>query len=397
MRNAYFAVVLKKEILDMLRDRRALITNLVLPLVLYPVMFLFMGSAVNSLVTDAEQNTRLAVTAGTALYDVLSETEGLHIASAADPVAELDAGRADVALNVLSEGDGKYSAEIIFDDTKSASTMSAQYVISLLDAYNQSAVNEKLAEMGISIAQLSPVAITQKTLNAAAGREEASGAGIMLSMMLPMLVVIFLAVGGLATAGDLFAGEKERRTMEPLLCTRAGRGSILGAKFTAVTLYSLLSVVATFAGILLGNIINPDAMGMGIDTDALGDFTIPPLSLLLTVILIAVMAMVFSGLHVAVSTYSRTVKEAATYGTFFMLVAYIPVFSTMFMQAGDIKAWMMFVPMLNVVGAMKMVLGGVSDIPFFLGCIASSLVFLALVLALTRALFRKESVMLRTV
>jgi sodium transport system permease protein len=395
MKHSHFSTVLRKELLDMSRDKRALLTNLILPLVLYPLMFLLMGGAVSKLVTSAEDNTRLAMTSGTELYAFFESVEGLRLTASGDPLAALERGEADTALLVSQQG-GKFGVQVVFDSTKTQSVMSAQYVTSLLSQYNELAVRAALAERGITIEDLTPVLYAQTTLDAATGQEEQSGAGMMMSMVLPMLVVVFLAVGGLATAGDLFAGEKERKTMEPLLCTRAGRGSILGAKFTAVTVYALLSVVATLLGLAAGYIINPQAMNMGVDTDSLGGFSLSPLAALLVFVLIAVMAMVFSGLHAAISTYSRTVKEAATYGTFFMLASYVPAFSTMLMQAGDIQPWMMFVPALNVVGSLKMVLGGVNNIPFFLGAIASSLVFLALVLLLTRSLFKKESVMLRT-
>jgi sodium transport system permease protein len=105
--------------------------------------------------------------------------------------------------------------------------------------------------------------------------------------------------------------------------------------------------------------------------------------------------MIFSGIHVAISTWSRTVKEATSYSTFVMFAGMLPALGTMYMQGGDVKAWMMSVPVLNVIGALKMVLAGILRYDMILIAILSSAVFLAVVLYFTLNLFKKETVMFR--
>ena len=55
-------IVFKKEVKDMIRDKRTLITNLVIPIVLMPLLFYFMGGGMEKMEQDIE-NITIALTA----------------------------------------------------------------------------------------------------------------------------------------------------------------------------------------------------------------------------------------------------------------------------------------------------------------------------------------------
>jgi sodium transport system permease protein len=184
--------------------------------------------------------------------------------------------------------------------------------------------------------------------------------------------------------------------MEPLLCTRAGRTSILTGKLLTVTAFALLNVVSSVAGLWLSYALSPDFFNLAEAGESLKPLQFQAGTVVLTICLLLIMAVVFSGIHVVIATYARTSKEAATYGSFVMLISYIPVLGSMFMGAGDVGGWMMFVPIMNVVGSLKMLLGGVADYVFLAVSIGVSAVFLAAIMALARWLFNKETIMLRT-
>ena len=396
----YTKVIFFKEMLDSFRDRRTILTSLLLPLLLYPMMFTLMNFGLSGMIEGVEERTTVAVTGSGAgaVRGILALNPNLTITDSDDPVEALKNGEVTLALRAEQVPDGKLNVEIIYDDKKNDSTMAVNMVGSLISQYGQFAVEQSLAELGISLTELNPVTQTHKTLVEETGEGDGGSAGMMVSMMVPMLIVILLATGGMAIAGDLFAGEKERKTMEPLLCTRAGRSSILTGKLLAVTVFALLNVVASTVGMGVSFLMAPDLFNISDAADGAAQaLSIPIPVLLLTVGLALLMALVFSGIHVLVSTYARTSKESATYGTFIMLASYLPAFGTMFMGAGDIQDWMMFVPVLNVAGALKMVLGGITNnYLFLLGSIGVSAVFLAAIMAAARWMFTKETIMLRS-
>jgi sodium transport system permease protein len=212
-------------------------------------------------------------------------------------------------------------------------------------------------------------------------------------MILPMILLIFLSVGGMGTAVDLFAGEKERRTFEPLLCTKVRRTDILAGKLGAVVLMALCSALFSIFGIVAGYMVSPQSVTMGLD-DVQG-FSISPAAAVLVIGSVILLAVMFSGIHVLLSTFARSVKEASAYGTFVMLGSYVPIFMTMSMQGGDFQLWSAFIPVLNTIGCLKMALSGITDLSYMLVTILVSAALVAIVLALGRMMFKKETIMLR--
>lgn len=403
--HGYTAIIFRKEILDILRDRRSLLLSILLPLFLYPAMTWIMGMAFSGIQKEAMTNTTIAVQGEAGLADyvqshVLEGHTGVILERPGDPVAALRSGDVKIvlrfepgALDKLLAGE-PVEATLLYDQTKSASSASLDYMQGILNAYNQTVQTRRLAELGISLEELTPFHIKPLTLAEMSGDESAgTDAGVMLSMMLPMMVVILLSMGGMATAVDLFAGEKERHTFEPLLCTRARRTDILTGKMGAVVVMSLVGALCSVGGILLGYAVNPEAMTMGMND--VGHMNIPLPTLLLTALIIVAMALFFSGLHVLLATWSRTVKEASTYGTFVMLACYIPVFGTMFMQGGDFTLVHAVIPVMNAVGCLKMVLAGIVNLPYMLITLGTTAAFVVAVLLIGRLMFGKENIMLR--
>lgn len=399
--------VLRKELLDIIRDRRSIITALVIPLLLYPMMFGIMGSVLNSINKETTTNTTVMIEgsediAAFVMQNVFAGVEGISRVEADNAADALENGDVKVvlrfpqnAMSLLSQG-ARVDVTLIYNESKSASSASLNYVQSCISSYNEAAAEQKLSAMNISLTELKPFAPSVITVDELTGKKS-NNAGMMLSMLLPMLVTIYLSIGGMSVATDMFAGEKERHTMEALLCTRAGRNDILIGKFAAVVIYSLVSVATSVAGIVIAYAAFPEMMSMG-EADMLGSmsgFSIPLPSALFTVAAIAVLAMTFAALQVIISCWSRTVKEAGTYVSFIMLASYVPIFATMMMQAGDFKLWSAFVPVLNTIGCMKMVLGGISDYLYMGVTLAISAVFLLAALTGTRLMFRNENIMLR--
>jgi sodium transport system permease protein len=396
---SFTGIILKKELLDIFRDRRSIIMALALPLVLYPLMFWFIGSqaaieisgpSAVRIAADRIQYEPLAALLDDPFFNDLN----LELFESEDPPEDLTAGRADIAAltNPYLSSSKVFLPQLIYDPNRTASSISIHHLTGLLTAYNQSEQARALQEMGIDLSALAPVHFESMPLESITG-EETGGAGMFLSMILPFLLVVLLSVGGMPTAVDLFAGEKERRTFEPLLCTAARRTDILAGKLGAVTIMSLLGAIASGAGMYAGYIVSPSAMTLGLD-DAQGLF-LPLGTIVLTLLIIMAMAVFFSGLHILLSTYARTVKEASTYGSFVMLGSYVPVFASMNKLGGDFEFWTAFVPVMNVTGSLKMVLAGIHNPVYMTVTLGTTAAFVGAVLLAGRYMFTKENIMLR--
>lgn len=101
-----------------------------------------------------------------------------------------------------------------------------------------------------------------------------------------------------------------------------------------------------------------------------------PVGAMILILLSAItLAITFAGIQMAISTASKTVKEAQTYLSYMTFPAMILGFATMFMGAGDISTFMAYIPIFNTIASMKMVLSGVINYPFLLIGVAVNLVF----------------------
>jgi len=403
-RKNYIGIVLKKELTDVFRDRKTLWVSLLLPLILYPLIFFVMDKAMSPMINMDEQKFSIAIMADEPAYTELAGTilaaDNITVVRPADPLDAISNGDVDVVVRATRTENQQLDIELIYDDNRSASMSGHTYVQVLISQFSEQVVAARLQEMDINLNELSAFSsVTTKTSGQInGGDEQAGGANMMLSMMLPMLITIYLAVGGMAISADIFAGEKERRTFEPLLCTRAGRFDILTGKLMTVTMVSILSVIASFAGMALGYISAPTMFSMDFEGEAaaLGSLNFPIGIMLLTALMLIMMAVLFSGIYACISMYSRTTKEANTYSSFVMLASYVPVMATMFMQGGDVKTWMMAIPVINIVCSLKMILAGIVNYGAIALALVCSAVFMAAILAFTLHLFKKERIMFRT-
>ena len=398
-------IVFKKEVKDISRDRRTLLTNLLIPIILMPLLFTFLGGSMEKMERDITENITVALTRESDTEEIrnLLENEvfrdypNIKLSGTVDnPEAAIQNDEFRFVIDVDKDYSARleqgvpYTITIHYDQSDSKSSGSYGILAEAVYKYSEKTVQKRLAEMGIDLQILEPVKIVE--VNAA--RDDASG-NIMIMMMLPMLASILIAVGGIPAATDLVAGEKERGTFEPLLTTQAGRMSVLFGKYLTVTLFSFVSVVAQLIGVVIGGVINPTFFTMAEGGSGQLSFSIPPAALLLSILTVITLGMVFSAIQLAISTYARSFKEAQTYLSFLIFVAMIPSYATMMMQPDDLQLYMFAVPLLNAIASLKMILGSVINYTYLGIALGSSLIYVVLSLIFAAWMFNREKYLFR--
>lgn len=398
-------IVFKKEVKDIARDKKTLITSLLVPIILMPLLFFVMSGSIDKMTKDINENITVALSADSNTQeirelvqnDIFANYPNIKLGEAvADPVQAVRNDDVRFVIDVeqnFAESLAKglpYSITIIYDQSDTKSSGSYGILADAINQYNQRVVRERLEGMNIDVQILEPVKIVQN--NAA---DEKTGGNMMMMMILPMLISILIAVGGIPAATDLVAGEKERGTFEPLLTTQSGRMSILLGKYFTVTLFSILSVIAQFIGVVVGSIISPGFLTMG-EAGTEISFYIPPAALFLSILITITLGMVFAGLQLAVSTYAKSFKEAQTYLSFFIFIAMVPAYATMMMQPDDIQMFMFIVPLLNTIASLKMVLGNVINYTYLGIALGTSVIYVIISLLFAASLFKKEKVLFRS-
>jgi sodium transport system permease protein len=125
-------------------------------------------------------------------------------------------------------------------------------------------------------------------------------------------------MGGMYLAIDTTAGERERRSLEPLLTTPVARGSLLLGKVAATVVFMLISLALTLVGFIIAQHYLPlEELGMSSGFDAR--------TALIAFCLLAPFAALGAFLMTLVASFTRSYKEAQTWLGLLLLVPTLPV------------------------------------------------------------------------
>jgi sodium transport system permease protein len=211
---------------------------------------------------------------------------------------------------------------------------------------------------------------------------KASGnAGEILPGMLSVFALAAAFSGGMNVAMDLVAGERERRSLLPLLMNAVNRSEVLAGKWLAVCAFAAGGLALN----LLGSAAVLFATGMQIKDD--------PVILLLTAGMgLLPLPFFAASLQLLLSTGCRSLKEAQTY---LSMAVFLPVglgmFGVFFPSAA--QAWGWYIPLLGqqllLQAIMKNSRAGLLPAGL-MGC--STLVLAALCLYMTASRLRRDAI-----
>ncbi|HEX6997009.1 MAG TPA: ABC transporter permease [Gammaproteobacteria bacterium] len=393
MRRA-IAVVCRKEVLETVRDRRTVFSLLLGPL-LGPMLFaVLMSLAVSQTVSSVEEPLdvpMLGIEQAPNLEAFLAARgirplagHGLH--GRDDAAAAVARGEHDVVLALderFAKDFGTATAArltLIYDRSKSRAASRVERVRGAINAYASQIGTLRLVALGVDPALLRPISIDERDVSTPAGR-----AALMLGMLTYFLLFAMLT-GGLHLAIDSTAGERERRSLEPLLGLPVPRTHLLLGKMAATVVYMLLALGLTLVAFPVALHYLPlerigMSAGFGAGT-ALAVFGV-----------LAPFAPLGAAVMMLVASFTKTYREAQTYLTFVLLVPTIPLVFAMILNV-EPRAALMWIPSLSqhlqIMALLKQ-----EPLPLSLAALSAgtTLAFGAAVTALAARLYRRESLL----
>ncbi|WP_309480293.1 ABC transporter permease [Brevibacillus agri] len=379
--------VFKKELLDLFRDRKAWLGTFLVPLVIIPFVFFLLGNSYSNVEKEAREYVPLAVHGSSKLIKSLQENQGVKILQPPDPEQALQAGQLRAIITIPESFDEQIQAgktatlHVAFDSTNSKSVYACDLIERTVEAYSKEIVAKRLKQAGLSEQTIQPIAPDFQNV---ASEERQSGG--MLAGIIPLMLVVSLASGGIASANDLVAGEKERGTLESLLTAPIAANHILTAKLLAVMVMSIMSAGASLISVSLVMSMGP--FGGAGDHFSLAFFS--PVTLLVLIVVILLMAATFAGLELMLSTIAKSFKEGQTYMSGVIFLAMVPSYMLMPQSPVDIAEHYYALPVFNGVALCKEVFYGKVDPLHALVGIGSSLVYVAITIFFASRLFRRE-------
>jgi sodium transport system permease protein len=276
--------------------------------------------------------------------------------------------------------------QVLADESELTGGVQEGRLRELLASYAQAVVAERLAARGLDPTVITPFEVESVNI---ATEQEMSGA--FLGMMLPMFIVLWALVGGMYTAIDVTAGEKERLTLEPLLTTPVGRAQLVLGKLMAVVTTSAVALALSVASMLVAFALVPLGEAEG---QALRLQVAPGTALLLVLAALPIVLM-FSALEMAVCILARSFKEAQNYIVPLQFVVLIPAVAVMVLPdlAPPLAGYA--IPIFSTLVVLRdLFVGRVDAVPFAVMA-ASALGYAALAVLLALRQFGRERVLFR--
>ncbi|MGD0262818.1 MAG: ABC transporter permease [Verrucomicrobiota bacterium] len=395
-------IVYGKELRDSLRDRRTIISMIVVPVLVMPLLMFGVGALMMKTMTKARQEIpRVMIIGGENSPKVLSAlraARNFQIVPATEDFTNQiveKTVRAVVKLPpdfdaALARGD-KAKVEIYEYQGEIKSGFAAENLNAFFRNLQDATVQERLENRGVPVEVLKPFTIQRQNV-----APPAKVTGNVLGGILPYVIIIFCLTGAMYPALDVTAGEKERGTMETILCCPIGRTDLVLGKFLMVLTASIGTVVLSLLSMGTTFHFAKRAMAGSLPQAALKTVASIDIGGLAGMFLMLLpVAVTLSAVLLMVGLFSRSFREAQSYCGPLMFVAIVPTVVAM-LPGVDLNASFAVVPLLNVSLVCKEMIAGTWHWNYILLIFGSACLYAATALAATVWMFHREEVLFRS-
>ncbi len=382
-------LLLGKELLDVVRDRRTLVLTVLLPVLLYPGLLAVMSGIIAAGSHRLKNETLTIAVVGSATQQLLARGPApskvtLLSLPREEAEAQLRAQKIAAAVQApddtqrsLDEG-GQAVVQVLYTRRFDRSVEALERLKPVLETLNAQTLKVRLDARELAPGFVQPVKLEPLDLDF-----QKDLGPLLASRLLPIVLLMMLMVGALYPAVDLTAGEKERGTLETLLVAAVRPVDVMAAKYLTVAIVAVASAVANLAAMGL-------TFGVGLSLGPVNtSFRLGPAQVLLMLACLIPAALLFAGVSLAVAATARTFKEGQSLMTPVMLVGLAPALLSQ-MPGIELTNVTALIPLLNVALLIKaVVLGSATTLQVLLTA-GSVLAFAGLALKLAASAFNSE-------
>jgi ABC-2 type transport system permease protein/sodium transport system permease protein len=405
----------RKELREILRDKRTVLTLVLMPLLLYPLLTVaFRQFFLTSFAATSRPQVRVGVAPG-------EEAEVLgHL---------LEFGRADrprPASAGVPKGNpppvGLYASTALEEDLRARRIelgVRLPHAAGLAEPLDRDGPSALTRPVLVELVVLDGSEASRAALEDIQARLTASGAAILrmrlslaerrvvpmpidpvvtrlpadqkpdgstLATLIPLILLLMTITGAVYPAIDLTAGERERGTLEVLMAAPVPRVGLLLAKYVAVLTVALLTALANL-GMMTVTIL---ASGLG--PLLFGERGLTPAFVLSMLGLLLLFALFFAGVLLAVTSFARSFKEAQAYLIPLMLLSLVP--GVMALMPGlSLDGLVAVTPLLNIVLLSRTLFEGTATASTAAVVVLSTLLYAFGAVVLAARMFGAEAVL----
>lgn len=304
--NNRFTSLLRKELLDAVRDKRSVMAGLYYAF-FTPVLLAVVLTAVINKATNPE-DIEITITNGIEASNLVNYLSDRGISQGDDP-DKLKNIELVISTDFSKQLNRAEPAEVtlIADQSEDSLRTAIARIKRALGSYSSEMVSLRLISRGINPNIINPVKVHIQDQATAVSK----GGQIMGVMTMLMILSVFVA--GMNLAIDTSAGERERNSLALLLSHHVSVLQLVMSKTVAVSIFGMLGLILT---IIVSKFVYPFVpwQELGFSVDISGSFV---LGALLAGFSVAIFA---ASMQLFVSFMAKSFKEAQTYISFVMFV-----------------------------------------------------------------------------
>ena len=352
-------IVAKKEIMEFIRDWRTIVALILVPLLLFPLLFIAFplvmqneAQELQELDVDVliqsdyiDENIFLGLNQTNMTITTEALPDGLETLS--EPLNDSSRLRSyeyDAILRLQQMND-TWVYSVLFLSTSEQSTEARNRVLDVLNEWETNETIERIEAGGLDAdTTLNPLR-WDGDISDADVATKGEQAGMLLSLFIPFVLALWTASAAVQPAIDMTVGERERGTLESLLSLPLSRSELLMGKWLAVVTITGVGVALQVAGLLFGIAFLAE--------DLVNVPEISIASVLLLTLAVGLYGTMIVALYLALAMRSKSVKEAGTVLTPITLAMIVPILLTQFINLDDVESFWFAIPFVNVLLALR--------------------------------------------
>ncbi len=367
-------IIVKKELTELLRDKKTIINSIVLPTLLVPIL-IFGSIKVTEMIQKSQQEKTIKiglVNAPKEFLDMVSK-DTLNKITTYNKVEDFKALIADETIQSAivfpqdwnTKMDSLTASEVQIFRNGTKDNVNSR-VSSLIEIYSAKLKEQRIAKLQIPTNKLTPIVENYIEVG-----EQKELFGKRIGGFIPYLFILTMWGGCLLAAVDLVTGEKERKTIETTLSLPISKFKVLLGKTIVASLLGFIPALLNLVGLILGLKFIPGIPeSLNLAINEMLSFQ----SITLILLLLIPFSLFLSGLIIALVAGATSFKEAQSKASPIIMLIIIPL--VLALMPGIELTWStVLVPVLNIGLGVKEIMAGTIDMVQYAVILVSLIAF----------------------
>ncbi|MDP5230622.1 MAG: ABC transporter permease [Cellulophaga sp.] len=367
-------IIIKKELTELLRDKKTIINSIVLPTVLVPIL-IFGAMKVTEMIqkSNEEKSVKIGLVNAPKNFYNLVAADTLNKITVYEEVRDfkqlIDDETIQTAIVFPSDWDAQMNnlstSEVQIFRNGSKDNVNGR-ATKLIEIYNAQLKAARITTLEIPTEKLTPF-----TENYVEVGEQKEVIGKRIGGFIPYLFILTMWGGCLLAAVDLVTGEKERKTIETTLSLPISKFKVLLGKTIVASLLGFIPALLNLVGLIVGLKLIDGIPA--VFNDAIGEM-LNFQSITMILLLLIPFSLFLSGLIIALVAGATSFKEAQSKASPIIMLIIIPL--VLALMPGIELTWStVLIPVLNIGLGVKEIMAGTIDMTQYAVILLSLLAF----------------------